>query len=247
MLRQLPNFITCLNLLCGCMATVFVFKGKIPLIAVCIAGSLIFDFLDGLVARALNAGSAMGRELDSLADMISFGLVPGAIMHHLFLISAPVSLNLTTGWVEVLAYMPFMITVFSAWRLAKFNIDERPRDHFFGMPTPAATIFIAGLALVIQYDKFHLTPFLLNSYLIGGLTLVICYMLVSGIKLFTLKFKSFDWSENKMQYILIISAVVLVPLIGAASVPLLVILYVILSALQNSLFPVKTGISKEQT
>jgi CDP-diacylglycerol--serine O-phosphatidyltransferase len=240
MFRHLPNLFTCLNLLCGCLAIVFVFKGEIALFSACIAGSLFFDFLDGLAARALNAGSLLGKELDSLADMVSFGLVPGAIMYHLFLISVPVSLNADAQWVRMVSFLPFIITVFSALRLAKFNIDTRQTDSFLGLPTPAATIFVTGIALVIEYDRFHLTPTLLNSYLIGGLALVISYMLVSEVPLFALKFKSFGWRNNRMQYILLGTGAVLTWFLHAAAIPLTVILYVILSFINHNFLQGRT-------
>ncbi len=231
--RHLPNFITCLNLASGCTALVFVFKGEIALFSLFVAASLVFDFLDGFVARALNAYSAMGKELDSLADMVTFGLVPGAVMYHLFINSVPLVLYMDQDWAKVAGFFPFIITVFSALRLAKFNIDTRQTDSFLGMPTPAVTIFVIGLALIIQYDRFHLTPTLLNTYFIGGLSMVLCFLLVSEIPLFALKFKSFTWAANKAQYLLLAVGLLMVIILQFVAIPLLILFYLILSLLNN--------------
>ncbi len=231
--RHLPNFITCLNLASGCLAVVFVFKGEIAVFSILVAASLLFDFLDGFVARALNAHSAMGKELDSLADMVTFGLVPGAVMYHLFINSVPLVLHMDATWAKILGFFPFMITVFSAIRLAKFNIDTRQSDSFLGMPTPAITIFVIGLALIIQFDRFHLTPRLLNTYVIGGITMILCYLLVSEIPLFALKFKNFSWPQNRAQYLLVVIAILMILFLQVTAIPLLIIFYLILSLLNN--------------
>lgn len=238
--RHLPNLITCLNLASGCLALVFVFKGKIEISAALIGASLVFDFLDGYVARLLNAGSAIGKELDSLADMVTFGVVPGAIMYHLFLKSVPFVLMPVDAWYSLIAFFPFIITVFSAIRLAKFNIDTRQSDSFLGMPTPAITIFVTGIALVFRYDRFNLTPLLNNSFVLGGLSMVLCFLLVSEIPLFALKFKSFSWSANKSQYILLAAGIVLIASLQFLAIPILIIFYLILSLINN---PKKTSIS----
>ncbi len=231
--RHLPNFITCLNLASGCLALVFVFKGEIAVFSILVAASLLFDFLDGFVARALKAYSAMGKELDSLADMVTFGLVPGAIMYHLFINSVPLVLHMDATWAKIIGFFPFIITVFSALRLAKFNIDTRQSDSFLGMPTPAITIFVIGVALIIQFDRFHLTPRLLNTYVIGGITMILCYLLTSEIPLFALKFKNFGWEQNKVQYIFLVLAILMILLLQVAAIPLLIIFYLILSLLNN--------------
>jgi CDP-diacylglycerol--serine O-phosphatidyltransferase len=231
--RHLPNFITSLNLASGCIALVFVFKGEVALFSVFVAASLVFDFLDGFVARAFKAWSPMGKELDSLADMVTFGLVPGAIMYHLFIKSVPLVLYLEADWAKIAGFFPFIITVFSALRLAKFNIDTRQSDSFLGMPTPAITIFVVGFALIIQFDRFHVTPVLLNSYVISGITMVLCYLLACEIPLFALKFKSLSWSANKVQYSLIGIGIIMIAWLQLVAIPLLIIIYLILSLLNN--------------
>jgi len=231
--RHLPNFITCLNLASGCLALVYVFKGEITIFALLVLASLLFDFLDGFVARALNAWSPMGKELDSLADMITFGLVPGAVMYHLLINSFPLVNFMTEDWAKIAGFFPFIITVFSALRLAKFNIDTRQNDSFLGMPTPAVTIFVVGLALIFGNDRFNLTPILLNSYVIAGISMILSFLLVSEIPLFALKFKSFGWSANKAQYLLIAISAGTIIMFQFVAIPLLIIFYLILSLLNN--------------
>lgn len=229
--RHIPNLLTCLNLLCGCAAVVFVFKGEIPVFAALVACSLVFDFFDGFFARALKAYSPMGKELDSLADMVSFGLVPGAIAYHLFINSVPLVLYMDETWAQAVGFLPFILTIFSALRLAKFNIDTRQSDSFIGLPTPAMTIFITGIALILYKDPFNLTPTILNSYIIGGLTLVMAYLLVSDLPLIALKFRSFSWGPNKAQYLLIFLSIIAVARLGTTGIPLIIVLYIILSIL----------------
>lgn len=232
--QHIPNLLTCLNLICGCAAAVFVFRGEIPVFSVLIACSLIFDFLDGFAARAFKAYSPMGKELDSLADMVTFGFVPGAIMHHLFLASVPAVLHTHEMWVRILSFLPFIITVFSALRLAKFNIDTRQTNSFIGLPTPACTIFVTGFALVLQYDRFDLTPTLLNTYIIVGLSLILSYLLVAELPLFALKFKSFSWNENKAPYTLIILSAIALVTLQFLAIPLIIVLYLLLSLIYPS-------------
>lgn len=232
-LRHLPNFLTCLNLLSGCLAVVFVFKGNIPVFSILVGASLVFDFLDGFTARALKAYSPMGKELDSLADMVAFGLVPGATMYHLFINSVPLNLYQEELWAQLLGFFPFIITIFSALRLAKFNIDTRQSDSFIGVPTPAITIFVIGIALIINYDRFNMTPALLNTYVIGGMSMILSFLLVSEIPLFALKFKSFSWDKNKVQYIFLILSLASLIFLQFAGIPVVIILYLILSLLTN--------------
>jgi CDP-diacylglycerol--serine O-phosphatidyltransferase len=232
--RHIPNFLTCMNLVCGCLAVVYVFKGEIPVFAALTAASLVLDFLDGFFARMLKAYSPMGKELDSLADMVSFGLVPGAIMHHLFMESVPLNLMLDQPLGKALSFFPFIITVFSALRLAKFNIDTRQTNSFIGLPTPAATIFVTGLALILYNDPLHLTPTLLNSFIIAGICMILSFLLVAELPLIALKFRSFGWNENQYQYSLIFLSIASVLLFKTAGIPLIIILYIILSVMANA-------------
>lgn len=231
MVNQIPNTLTCLNLLCGCFSIVFIFKGEIGISALFTLGSLVFDFLDGFVARALKASSIIGKELDSLADMVSFGLVPGLIGCHLCLASPPFSLDPDNF--SALAYFPLIITIGSAIRLARFNVDTRQTDSFIGVPTPAITILMMGLALVVEHDRFNLTPTILNPFFVCGLSMIIAWLLNSEIPMLALKFKSFSYRENSSQYLLIFSAILSVALLGYTGIPLTIILYVISSIINK--------------
>jgi len=232
-----------MNLASGCLAAVYVFQGNIPMFAILVGASLIFDFLDGFTARALKAYSPMGKELDSLADMVTFGFVPGAVMYHLFINSVPLVLYQNEMWAISLSFLPFIITIFSALRLAKFNIDTRQSDSFIGVPTPANTILIIGLALVIDNDRFSLTPTILNSYFIAGLSMVLSYLLVAEIPMFALKFKSFAWGPNKVQYFFLIISLLSIIFLQFAGIPLVIILYIILSLVQNRINPTSKNIN----
>ena len=186
MKKHIPNFITCLNLFSGCVASYLAFKSNYEGAFIAILLAAVFDFMDGFAARLLKAYSAMGKELDSLADMISFGLAPGAIVF---------SLLTESGTNEWLPFAGFLIPVFSGLRLAKFNIDDRQTSSFLGLPVPANAIFWAGIV-------YSFSPFLTNNtwfflILIG----VFCFLLVSEIPMFSLKFKNVSWKDNQNQYL----------------------------------------------
>ena len=235
MINQIPNALTCLNLLCGCFSIVFIFKGEINISALFTLASLAFDFLDGFVARALKATSTIGKELDSLADVVSFGLVPGLIGCHLCLASPPFSL--VADSFSPLAYFPLIITIASAIRLARFNVDTRQTDSFIGVPTPAITILMVGIALVVEHDSFNLTPTILNPFFICGLSMVIAWLLNSELPMLALKFKSFSYHENSAQYLLILSSILFIAFLGYTGIPMIIILYIANSIIKK---PVKT-------
>ena len=193
--KHIPNFITCLNLFSGCVAIYFAFKGnyQTAFIAILIAG--LFDFLDGFAARMLKAYSPMGKELDSLADVISFGMAPGAIVF---------SILYDSGFSPWLSFIAFLIPVFSGLRLAEFNIDERQTSSFLGLPTPANAIFWGGLAYA--YYDFLST----NLIVLIVLTVIFSGLLVAEIPMFALKVKNLAWKENKIQYIFLAGAILLI-------------------------------------
>jgi CDP-diacylglycerol--serine O-phosphatidyltransferase len=187
--KYIPNFITSLNLFSGCVAVYLAFNGNYSGALLAILISAVFDFLDGFAARMLKAYSPMGKELDSLSDMISFGLAPGAVVF---------SLLYDTGINDGLPYLAFLIPVFSGLRLAKFNIDDRQTSSFIGLPTPANAIFWSGLA-------FSCSDFLaVNLWLLIVLTLLFSYLLVAEIPMFSLKFKNFSMKDNQLQYVFLI-------------------------------------------
>lgn len=235
MISQIPNALTCLNLLCGCFSIVFIFKGYIDISALFTLLSLAFDFLDGFMARALKASSTIGKELDSLADVVSFGLVPGLIGCHLCLASPPFSL--AGDSFSPIAYFPLIITIASAIRLARFNVDTRQTDSFIGVPTPAITILMVGLALVVEHDRFNLTPTILNPFFICGLSMIVAWLLNSELPMLALKFKSFSYRDNSAQYMLILSSILALAMFGYTGIPMIILLYITSSAIKK---PFKT-------
>ncbi|MBF9237074.1 CDP-alcohol phosphatidyltransferase family protein [Hymenobacter sp. BT683] len=225
MKRHLPNAITCLNLLCGCLALTYIFAGRLDLGAWFVAAAAVADFADGLVARALRVSSAIGKDLDSLADMVSFGVVPGAILFKLLTLDA----NLATGVLQWLPYAGFTVSIFSALRLAKFNNDTRQTTSFIGLPTPACTLVVASLPLILAHDQFELASIILHPGLLLGLTAVLSGLLVAELPLFALKFKNLRWGDNRRRFLFLMLAAVLLLWLRAAAVPLVVLLYVLLS------------------
>ena len=236
LLKHLPNAFTCANLLCGCIAILAYLSGQINHASIYIMAALIFDFLDGFAARALKANSPLGAQLDSLADMITFGVVPGMIFFNLFLKSNFFVLIDNRLLFNILRYCFFANTICAALRLAKFNIDFRQKNYFIGLPTPANTIFIASLPLIVLHDQFGLKPFILNPMILIGLCLLFSMLMVSEIPLFALKFKSFKWSDNKPQFLLIGSTIILLPILKFVAIPVIIILYIILSMLFKNNF-----------
>jgi len=212
--KQIPNALTCANLLCGCIGVVFAFKGQLDVSAYAVLLAGLFDFFDGFAARLLNVKSMIGKELDSLADMVSFGFLPGVVMFQLLLQS---DLNYS-----YLPYLGFLITIFSALRLAKFNIDTRQTEDFIGLNTPMNTMFIVSLPF-IQKDY----PALLGSaLLLIALTIIMSALLVSEIRIFSLKFSSMGWKENQVKFIFLILSAILIAILKFTAVPFILIAYI---------------------
>lgn len=163
--KNIPNVFTCLNLLCGCIAIVSTFHFNYPMLASMVVLAAMFDFMDGLIARSLNAYSEMGKQLDSLADMVTFGVVPGIILYNMMINRSPDSPFANSILFEILKYFPFIVTVFAAYRLAKFNNDQRQANTFIGLPTPAMGILVTSFPLIIKYDQWNLAPVLSNPVL----------------------------------------------------------------------------------
>jgi CDP-diacylglycerol--serine O-phosphatidyltransferase len=222
--KHLPNALTCLNLLCGCIALTFIFGGNLVLAAYFVGIAAVADFFDGLVARALRVSSPIGKDLDSLADMVSFGVVPGAILFKL------IAHAVDSGGIPVWSsYLGFIVSIFSALRLAKFNNDTRQTTSFIGLPTPACTLVVASLPLILANDTFGLKNIILNPLVLIGLTVLLSGLLVAELPLFALKFKNLQWRGNRRRFIFVGLALGLVLWLKAAGVPVAVLLYVLLS------------------
>ncbi len=201
MKKHLPNAVTSLNLLCGCLALTHIFAGRLETGAWFVAAAAAAAFADGLLARALRVSSAIGKDLDSLADMVSFGVAPGAIFFQL--LTRGVVPNGLPEWVP---YLGFAVSIFSALRLAKFNNDTRQTTSFIGLPTPACTLVVASLPLILAYDQFGLAPVILSPWLLLGLTALLSGLLVAELPLFALKFKNLRWADNRRRFLFLLLA-----------------------------------------
>ena len=228
-LFTLPNIITLANASCGCIALTFILSPEPDLFGaslLVLLGALL-DFFDGFAARMLKISGPLGAELDSLADVITFGLVPAFIARHLFLHTA-----LGTEY-HLLSYLPLAIALFSALRLAKFNVDTRQAMGFIGLPTPANTLLWIAFPLTMATADapypLWIAPFIENGYAILVLCAVSCFMLISEIPLIALKLKGFGWKGNEPKFILILGAAVLAAIFQVAALTLILLLYVVLS------------------
>ena len=213
---------------------VMIFRNHLEWAAYLVFIAAVFDLFDGMAARMLKVSSPIGKELDSLADVVSFGFVPGAILFKLLQVNIS-SISDNEMLVRGIQFVPFVITLFSALRLAKFNLDTRQSDSFIGVPTPANTLLIVSLPLILANDHFGLNSFILNPYFIIGLSILMSYLLVVELPLIALKFKNFSWKDNSYQFILIIASALLLALLKFTALPLIIFLYVLLSIIKKSL------------
>jgi len=234
MKKNIPNYITLLNLLSGLIALFFIFQKQWEMAFLFLFIGILFDFIDGLVARKLNISSDMGLQLDSLADMVTSGVVPAFVLF--FMISASLNLNLQQIDFSNLKYFlplfAFVVALGSAWRLAVFNTDERQTTNFIGLPTPANALFIVSLPLVLMQTKsIWIKDLLSNPFVLIAIALISAYLLNMNKELFSLKFKDFSWKNNKKKYVLLILSVFLLLFLKIQAVPLIIILYILLSFL----------------
>ena len=219
----IPNALTCCNLICGCMATGAAFYGNYRWALLMIVAGAVFDFFDGMVARLLGVSSPIGKELDSLADVVTFGVAPSAVLFYLFHeVHYPQMLEPLS---KVLPYTAFLMAAFSALRLAKFNLDTRQTTSFIGLPTPANALFWASIAVgqhaFLVSLKFNVVFLFLFMFLS-------CLLLVAEVPLFSLKFKDLSWQHNRVQYIFLLGCLVLLPF-KLSALSAIIVWYVILS------------------
>ncbi len=233
-LINIPNTLTCCNLICGCMATGAAFYGNYQYAVLMIVIGAVFDFFDGMAARALGVSSPIGKELDSLADIVTFGVAPSAIIFYLFhevhypemLASADFSLfAFHFSLVKLLPYTAFLIAAFSALRLAKFNLDERQHYGFIGLPTPANALFWGSLVLG---EHAFLVSMKFNAVFLFLFMLLFCMLLICEVPMLALKFKNFSWADNKQKYIFLIGCLPLL-LLGTSALAAIIIWYVAVS------------------
>ena len=234
--KYIPNFLTLLNLTSGLLALIYVFKQDWVLVGAFVLSGIFFDFFDGFAARAFKVSSPLGLQLDSLADMVTSGVVPAFTLS--FIIARSFGFSLTDfEWdtQHLLALSGLIVAPASAYRLAKFNIDDRQTSSFIGLPTPANALFIVSLAMIINSDLHPvITNWINRPYVLILVGVLSAYMLNAEIPLFGLKFKDFSFAHNKEKYLIILLTIVLLPLLHLVAIPLIIILYVLISLLVES-------------
>jgi len=230
--RYIPNLLTLGNLFCGTVATIFAVQGDFSSAGLFVVIGIVFDFFDGFAARLLNVSGELGKQLDSLADMVTSGVVPGIIVYQLFIennsnVVAPNTVN----------YLPFLglfLTLGAGYRLAKFNIDTRQTDSFIGMPTPAMSLFVISLPLIQEYSTIEFVQNLIaNNYFLIVITLLLTYLMNAEISLFSLKFKTYSVKNNLMKYLFLVLSTGMLVFLQYLSIPLIILLYVFLSLIRN--------------
>ncbi|MGI4728208.1 MAG: CDP-diacylglycerol--serine O-phosphatidyltransferase [Janthinobacterium lividum] len=225
MKKHIPNAITCTHLFSGCAGIVFAFHGKLDFAAYAVFMAAFFDFLDGMAARLLKVHSEIGKQLDSLADMVSFGVLPSVIVFQLFQLPDSASNNF---WI----YSAFFIAVFSALRLAKFNVDTRQSNSFIGLPTPASAMLSASFPLILIQQNNFFSGLILNKWFLIIYIIINCWLLVAELPLLSLKFKNLTFAENSFRYILLIFGIISLLIFKFAAIPLIILFYIILSIVQ---------------
>ena len=212
-------------MLCGCFSIVKAFEGQLVLSSYLVGLAAILDFFDGFLARLLKVSSPIGKDLDSLADMVTFGVVPGVMMYQLLLRVNEID-HIEN---KSLALVSFLIPIFSAIRLAKFNNDTRQTSCFIGLPTPAVAIFICSIPLVIIQHKTEII--FMNISTLLSIVFIFSFLLISEIPLFALKFKNFSWKDNGIRYVFLLLSFILIITLHFLSIPLIIILYVFIGLL----------------
>jgi CDP-diacylglycerol---serine O-phosphatidyltransferase len=233
---NIPNGVTLLNLFSGSIAVVLALSGHLNHASWFIFLAALFDFIDGFTARLLHARSEIGAQLDSLADVVSFGLAPAIIMYVL-LDESPDLLQTSAGEFRLLPFIALFLALASAYRLARFNIDPGQNDRFYGLPTPAMGIFIAAVPLAQnQYDGNELVAgFLSSQYTLLAAVIIFSWLMVSQIPMIAIKFKNLSWKENTYQFILLGLSAVLLVLFRFAGFAMSILMYITISVLQNFL------------
>ena len=225
MKKHIPNMITCCNLISGCIATYYAFQADYLIALAFIIIGAVFDFFDGMTARLLGVSSPIGKELDSLADVVTFGFAPSAMLFSW--------LSAQHIHTVVVPFLAFIMAAFSALRLAKFNLDERQAMGFIGLPTPANALFWGALIWSIEFrswfEPYHTSPYLI--YIVLALMFLSCYLLVSEIPMFALKFKQWGWQGNEVRYIFIVTSALIIVWLGVLGIAFVIAWYVVLSAL----------------
>ncbi|TXD49144.1 CDP-alcohol phosphatidyltransferase family protein [Polaribacter sp. IC073] len=234
MKKHIPNLITLGNLLCGTIATILAVQGDFVLAGVFVVIGIVFDFFDGFAARLLNVSGELGKQLDSLADMVTSGVVPGIIMFNLIDLNNNSSFDNSLMDYSLLSFMGLLLTLGACYRLAKFNIDTRQSESFIGLPTPAMSLFVISLPLIQEYSNIEFVQNLIaNNYFLIAVTLVLTYLMNAEVALFSLKFKEYSLKNNLVKYLFLLISLVMIVTLNFISVPIIIILYVVLSLIQK--------------
>ena len=240
MIKQIPNIITSLNLLCGCVAIMFAVSGDLVSASFFAFTGIFLDFFDGLAARVLNAQSQVGLQLDSLADVVTSGVLPGIVMVQLLSealtgtsLDITAIFSSTSNNTSIESYLPFiglLIAVASGYRLAKFNVDTRQTASFIGLPVPANTLLILSLPLILNFQASQqITELILTPWFLIVITLVSCVLLNAEIPLFGLKFKTWNFKDNTVRYLFLIASILLLVVLKFIAIPIIIFLYILVS------------------
>ena len=240
MIKQIPNIITSLNLLCGCVAIMFAVSGDLVSASFFAFAGIFLDFFDGLAARVLNAQSQVGLQLDSLADVVTSGVLPGIVMVQLLSealtgnsLEITAIFSTTSNNTSIESYLPFiglLIAVASGYRLAKFNVDTRQTTSFIGLPVPANTLLILSLPLILNFQASQqITELILTPWFLIIITLVSCVLLNAEIPLFGLKFKTWNFKDNTVRYLFLIASILLLVVLKFIAIPIIIFLYILVS------------------
>jgi CDP-diacylglycerol--serine O-phosphatidyltransferase len=247
MKKHIPNVLTLGNLLCGTIATILAVQGDFVTAGLFVVIGIFLDFFDGFAARLLNVSGELGKQLDSLADMVTSGVVPGIIMFNLLYQSSFKNLDsqfINEGKSPVIisndyifswiSYIGLLLTLGACYRLAKFNIDARQSESFIGLPTPAMSLFVISLPLIQEYStNAWVQDLIFNNYFLIAVTLGLTYLMNAEIPLFSLKFKEYSLKNNLVKYFFLVTSLLLLVTLNFISIPIIIILYVLLSVAQE--------------
>ena len=236
MKKHIANLLTLGNLFCGAVAVMYAVQGDFEIAGLLVVAGIIFDFFDGFAARVLGVSGELGKQLDSLADMVTSGVVPGIIMFYL-ISENQTGTEMLTNPVNVVNFIPFIgliLTLGAGYRLAKFNIDTRQSDSFIGLPTPAMSLFVISLPLILKYsESAFINNIIENTYFLILVTVALTYLMNAELPLFSLKFKEYSFKNNIVKYLFILISVFLILCLKVISIPIIIVFYVLLSIIQS--------------
>lgn len=234
--KHLPNLLTLANLFCGTVATIYVINNNFETAALFVVIGIFIDFFDGFAARLLRVSGELGKQLDSLADVVTSGVVPGLVMYKMIENNMNIALGSVFESAAVLnsSLIGILLTLGACYRLATFNIDTRQNDSFIGLPTPAMSLFVVSLPLINLYSSSEISNYLLsNNYFLVAITLVLTYLMNAEIPLFSLKFKSYAINKNWKKYLFLLISIALICVFQYLSIPLIIIFYILTSIVHN--------------